>query len=70
MKELWIEIDESISDDLKSNLLKSAAQVCDVILVGAKDVKDAKKTEVKIAASSGEPDIDLLSPFNEDEARS
>ena len=66
MKELWIEIDGSLSDDLKSSLLKTAAQVCDVMFVGAKDLENAKKTGVKIAASSGESDINVLSTFDED----
>jgi 3-dehydroquinate synthase II len=66
VKELWIEIDGSLSDDLKNSLLKTAAQVCDAILVGAKDVENAKKTGAKIAASSGESDINVLSIFDED----
>lgn len=65
MKELWLEIGGSLSADLKNSLLKSAAQVCDVILVGAKDVENAEKTGVKIAASSGESDINLLQTFDE-----
>jgi 3-dehydroquinate synthase II len=65
VKELWIEINESLSGDLKSSLLKSASQVCGVILVGAKDVENAKKTGVKIAASSDESDINVLSTFDE-----
>ena len=65
MKELWIEIDESLSTNLKSSLLKSASQLCDVILVGAKDLAKAKKTGVKIATSSSESDINLLSIFDE-----
>jgi 3-dehydroquinate synthase II len=65
VKELWIKINESLSDDVKSSLLKSASQVCDVILVGAKDIENAKKTGVKIAASSGESDINVLSTFDE-----
>ena len=65
MKELWIEINESLSGDLKSSLLKAAFQVCGVVLVGAKDVENAKKTGVKIAASSDEPDIIVLSTFDE-----
>ncbi|MFQ6068860.1 MAG: 3-dehydroquinate synthase II, partial [Candidatus Bathyarchaeia archaeon] len=69
MKELWIEIDGSLSDGLKSSLLKSAAQVCDAILVGAKDVENAKKTGVKIATSSGESDINVLSTFDEDNVK-
>ena len=69
MKELWIEINESLSDNLKSSLLKTAAQVCDAILVGAKDVENAKKTGAKIAASSEESDINLLSTFDEDKVK-
>jgi len=69
VKELWIEINEPISDNLKNSLLKSAAQFCDVILVGAKDVEKAKKTGVKVAASSGEADINLLSTFDEDKVK-
>jgi len=69
VKELWVEVNESISDELKSSLLKSAAQVCDAILVGAKDLENAKKTGVKIASSSGESDIAVLSTFDEDEVK-
>lgn len=65
MKELWIEIDESISDDLKNSLLKSAAQVCDAVLIGAEDMEKAKKIGTKIAASSGECDINVLEAFDE-----
>ncbi len=69
MKELWIEIDESLSGDPKSNLLKSASQVCDVILIGTKDMEMAKKFGVKLAASSDESDINLLSIFDEDKVK-
>ncbi|KPV63554.1 MAG: 3-dehydroquinate synthase [Candidatus Bathyarchaeota archaeon BA2] len=65
MKELWIEIDESISNELKNNLLKSAAQICDAVLVGSEDVEKAKKTGAKTAASSGECDINVLEVFDE-----
>ena len=66
MKEFWIEIEESISDDLKNSFLKSAAQVCDAVLIGAEDVEKAKKTGAKIAASSGECDVSVLEAFDED----
>jgi len=69
VKELWIEIDESISGNIKDNLLKTATQICDAILVGAKDVGNAKKTGAKIAASSGESDIHILSTFDENEVK-
>jgi len=65
VKELWIEIDESISDDLKNSLLSSAAQICDAVLVSAEDVEKARKTGAKIAASSGEGDITMLGAFDE-----
>ncbi|MFB0501750.1 MAG: 3-dehydroquinate synthase II [Candidatus Bathyarchaeia archaeon] len=65
MKELWIEINESISDDLKNTLFNSSAQVCDAVLVGAQDVEKAKKTGTRIAASSGECDITVLEAFDE-----
>jgi 3-dehydroquinate synthase II len=64
MKELWIEIDKSLPEKQKSKLLNSATQFCDVVLVGAKDVENAKKTGMKVAAVSGEPDITVLSAFN------
>jgi len=66
VKELWIEIDESIPDDLKNSLLNSAAQICDAVLVGSEDVEKAKKTGTKIAASSGKCDIIVLEAFDED----
>jgi 3-dehydroquinate synthase II len=65
VKELWIEIDESISDDSKNSLFNSAAQVCDAIVVDAQDVGKAKKTGAKIAASSGKYDIAMLGAFDE-----
>jgi 3-dehydroquinate synthase II len=44
--------------------LSSAAQFCDVVFVGAKDVENAKKTGSKVASVSGEPDINVLSAFD------
>jgi 3-dehydroquinate synthase II len=67
VNELWIEIDESIPDQVKNSLLKSAAQVCDVLLVGSRDVENARKTGAKTAASSGDCDIKVLETFDEGE---
>jgi 3-dehydroquinate synthase II len=64
MKELWIEINQSISSSIKDSLLKLATQVCDVILIDAKDVENARKTGVKIAASSGDCDIHFIEVFD------
>jgi 3-dehydroquinate synthase II len=64
MKELWVEIAESLPENQKSKLLSSAAQFCDVVFVGAKDVENAKKTGSKVASVSGEPDINVLSAFD------
>ncbi len=69
MKELWIEIEKSISDDLKNGLLESAAQVCDSVLVDTQDAERAKKTGAKIAASSGQYDINVLEAFDEDKIK-
>jgi 3-dehydroquinate synthase II len=61
MKELWIELDESLPENQKSKLLKSASQLCDAVLVDAEDVKKAKKAGIKAASVSGEADINVLS---------
>lgn len=66
MKELWIEIPESFPDDLKHQIIKSASAVCDVILTSTKDEKEAEKSGVKIASSSLESDISVLSVFEEE----
>jgi len=65
VQELWIELNESIPNHLKDGLLKSAAQVCDAIIVGARDIENARKIGAKIAASSGDCDIDVLEVFDE-----
>jgi len=38
MKELWIEVDESLSEVQKSELLTFAGNFCDVLLVGTADM--------------------------------
>ncbi len=65
MKELWVELNESLPNDLKDRLLKSAAQVCDAVLVGARDVKNARRTGARIASSSGDCDIHVLEALDE-----
>ncbi|UCC58153.1 MAG: 3-dehydroquinate synthase II [Candidatus Bathyarchaeum sp.] len=69
MKELWVELDESLPEDKKGKLLKSAAQFCDAVFVGAKDVENAKKTGSKVASVSGEPDINVLSVFDREKMK-
>jgi len=69
VKELWIEIDKSFSEDVKKGLLKSAAKTCDTVLVDIEDLENAKGTEVKIAASSGESDITVLEAFDENKVK-
>jgi 3-dehydroquinate synthase II len=64
MKELWIEIDESLPEEQKNKLLNSTPQLCDVLLVGAEDVENAKKSGNKVASVSGNPDIVILSAFD------
>jgi 3-dehydroquinate synthase II len=65
MKELWIRVDKSVSNNAKDAFLKSAAQVCDAILVNTKDVENARKTGAKIASESGDGDINVLETFDE-----
>ena len=65
MKEFWVELNESNSDNLRSLLLESAAQVCDVLLVGVEEVESAKKTGVKVASNSGNCDILVVEDFDE-----
>jgi len=69
MKELWIEIDESLPENQKNMLLNSAAQTCDAVLVAAKDVELAKKTGSKVASGSGEPDITVVSIFDREKVK-
>jgi 3-dehydroquinate synthase II len=64
MKELWIEIDESLSENQKNKLLKSAAQTCDAALVDAKDIAKAKNSGIKTVSTSEEADITVLSVFD------
>jgi len=69
VKELWIEIGESLPVNVKKNLLRSAAQFCNAILVGVQDLEKARKTMIKTAASSGDCDICVLEIFDENEAK-
>ena len=69
MKELWIEIDESLPENKKTKLLASAAQTCDAVLVAAKDVEKAKKAGIKVASVSGEADVTVVSTFDKEEVK-
>jgi len=64
MKELWLEIDVSLSEAQKTKLLKSATQTCDAVLVDANDVAKAKTSGIKVASTSEEADITVLSVFD------
>lgn len=67
MKELWIEIDEKISEDIKKKMLSSATKICDVVSIGTGDLQKAKKIGTKTAARSEECDITVLEAFDENE---
>jgi 3-dehydroquinate synthase II len=69
MKELWLEVDESLSEEQKSKLLNSAAKFCDVLLVGSANVESAKKTGKKVASFSGKSDVNVLSAFDAEKLR-
>lgn len=65
MKEFWVELKDSTPDNLKNSLLKSAAQVCDVLMVESKDIESTKKLGVKAACNSGNCDILVVEDFDE-----
>jgi len=69
MKELWLEIDESLPETQKTKLLKSATQTCDAVLVDAKDVENAKNSGIKSASTSEEADIVVLSGFDSEKLK-
>ncbi|MEJ2272067.1 MAG: 3-dehydroquinate synthase II [Candidatus Bathyarchaeota archaeon] len=64
MKELWIELDNNLSENKKTKLLQSAVRTSDVALVNEKDVIKAKEFGMKVASESEESDIIVLSEFN------
>jgi 3-dehydroquinate synthase class II len=66
MKELWLELDPSLSDEKKTKLLKSAAVFCDAVLVDTTDVETAKKVGVTVASVTEDGDISVLQSFNAD----
>ncbi len=69
MKELWLEIDASLSETQKTKLLKSAAQTCDAVLVDGKDIATAKESGIKVASASEEADITILSTFDSEKLK-
>ena len=69
MKELWLEIDASLSETQKTKLLKSAAQTCDAVLVDGKDIATAKSSGIKVASASEEADITVLSTFDSEKLK-
>jgi len=66
MKELWLEIAETLSGDRKKSLLGVVAQFCDVTLVAPEDVELARKAGVRAASESDNSDIKVLSSFDEE----
>ena len=69
MKELWLEIDASLSETQKTKLFKSAAQTCDAVLVDGKDIATAKSYGIKVASASEEADITVLSTFDSEKLK-
>ena len=55
MKELWIEIAQTVSPAERDNLLKLATEVCDVVLEGT-----------QAHSHSGEGDVCVLTSLDED----
>jgi 3-dehydroquinate synthase II len=65
MKELWIEVDESTSSRVKTDLFRLAGQVCDVVLIEESDAQEAKSAKARIAARSGDCDISVVDSLDE-----
>ena len=61
MKELWLQLDPTLSEPKKTKLLKSAAVFCDAVLVDPKDVETAKNFGATVASASEDADITVLS---------
>ncbi len=69
MKELWIEIDNSLPKEEKNKLINSAPQFCDVLLVNGEYVEEVKKSGSKVASASGDPDIIVLPAFDREQIK-
>jgi len=67
VKEFWIEIEESASEDEKGKLLRSAAALCDVVLVDEGDIDLPKMYGVKKVASTRDSDIMILETVDKEE---
>ncbi len=66
MREIWIEVKESIPGEVKGELFKAAAGKCDVAFVGEQDIKRVRERGVKVASTSGECDIYVLEELDEE----
>ena len=66
MKEFWIEIEESATEDEKQVLLQSSAGLCDVVLAGESDKDLPKKYGAKKVASTRDADILVLETVNKE----
>jgi 3-dehydroquinate synthase II len=69
MKELWLQLDSSLSKNRKTKLLNSATQTSDVVLVDSKDTETVKKFGIKTASTSTEANIIVLSVFDQEQLK-
>ncbi|MFA5363819.1 MAG: 3-dehydroquinate synthase II [Candidatus Bathyarchaeia archaeon] len=69
MKELWIELDSTLSGNKKTKLLNLAAQHCDAVLVDPQDVETAKQAGNKVASVSGNVDVTVLPVFDSEKLK-
>ena len=59
MRELWIEIDRSLTNELKAELLRTSEELCDVIVLNQEDF-DLVPSGSKRIASTKESDIHII----------
>jgi 3-dehydroquinate synthase II len=64
VKELWIEIGESLPEKQKNTFINFAAHTCDTALVTGTDLTKVKNSGIKTASKSEEADITFLSVFD------
>jgi 3-dehydroquinate synthase II len=69
MKELWLHMDSSLSENQKTKLLNSATQTCDVVMVDPKDLGTVKEFKLKTASISTEANIIVLSIFDQEKLK-
>lgn len=65
MKQLWLELDSTLSEEGKTKLLEEAARFCEVAVVSSSDIQQARSRGLKIASEPERGDIDIIDSYDE-----